>query len=59
MIGEDPTKSFTNLMPYIAQVALRHKPELIIFGGDYPTKDGTGTNKYFIFSYATLKAYIV
>lgn len=46
-------------MPYIAQVALRHKPELIIFGGDYPTKDGTGTNKFFIFSYATLKAYIV
>ncbi|XP_003488377.1 UDP-glucose 4-epimerase-like isoform X2 [Bombus vosnesenskii] len=46
LIGEDPTKSFTNLMPYIAQVALRHKPELIIFGGDYPTKDGTGIRDY-------------
>ncbi|XP_077274482.1 UDP-glucose 4-epimerase isoform X2 [Temnothorax americanus] len=46
LIGEDPTKPFTNLMPYIAQVALRHKPELIIFGGDYPTDDGTGVRDY-------------
>ncbi|XP_046816625.1 UDP-glucose 4-epimerase-like [Vespa crabro] len=46
LIGEDPTKPFTNLMPYIAQVALSHKPELIIFGGDYPTKDGTGIRDY-------------
>lgn len=42
LIGEDPTKPFTNLMPFIAQVALGQKPELTIFGGDYPTKDGTG-----------------
>ncbi|KAL6435323.1 hypothetical protein ACFW04_005382 [Cataglyphis niger] len=46
LIGEDPTKPFTNLMPYIAQVALRHKPELIIFGGDYDTNDGTGVRDY-------------
>lgn len=46
LIGEDPTKPFTNLMPFIAQVALRHKPELTIFGGDYPTKDGTGIRDY-------------
>lgn len=46
LIGEDPTKPFTNLMPFIAQVALRHKPELIIFGGDYPTDDGTGVRDY-------------
>lgn len=30
-------------MPYIAQVALGQKPELTIFGGDYPTEDGTGS----------------
>lgn len=42
LIGEDPTKQFTNLMPYIAQVAVGQKPELVIFGGDYPTEDGTG-----------------
>lgn len=42
LIGEDPTKKYTNLMPYISQVALGLKPELVIFGGDYPTEDGTG-----------------
>ncbi|KAK0090797.1 hypothetical protein PV325_003817 [Microctonus aethiopoides] len=46
LIGEDPTKPYTNLMPFIAQVALGHKPELLIFGGDYPTKDGTGIRDY-------------
>lgn len=30
-------------MPYIAQVALGHKPSLTIFGDDYNTPDGTGT----------------
>ncbi|XP_063991660.1 UDP-glucose 4-epimerase-like [Diachasmimorpha longicaudata] len=46
LIGEDPTKPFTNLMPFIAQVALRHKDKLTIFGGDYPTPDGTGIRDY-------------
>ncbi|XP_046601629.1 UDP-glucose 4-epimerase isoform X1 [Neodiprion lecontei] len=46
LIGEDPTKAFANLMPYIAQVAIGHKPELTIFGGDYPTEDGTGIRDY-------------
>ncbi|XP_014209809.1 UDP-glucose 4-epimerase-like [Copidosoma floridanum] len=45
-IGEDPTKQFTNLMPFIAQVALGLKTELTIYGGDYPTKDGTGIRDY-------------
>jgi hypothetical protein len=42
LIGEDPTKAFTNLMPYMAQVAIGNKPSLTIFGGDYDTVDGTG-----------------
>uniref|UniRef100_A0A646QIE8 UDP-glucose 4-epimerase n=1 Tax=Hemiscolopendra marginata TaxID=943146 RepID=A0A646QIE8_9MYRI len=46
MIGEDPTKAFTNLMPYIAQVAVGRKPTLTIFGGDYDTVDGTGVRDY-------------
>ncbi|XP_026477873.1 uncharacterized protein LOC113384250 [Ctenocephalides felis] len=46
LIGEDPTKAFTNLMPYIAQVAIGKKKELTIFGGDYETKDGTGIRDY-------------
>ncbi|KOB65635.1 UDP-glucose 4-epimerase, partial [Operophtera brumata] len=42
LIGEDPTKEFTNLMPYMAQVALGKKPVLTVFGSDYNTPDGTG-----------------
>ncbi|GLV39759.1 UDP-galactose 4'-epimerase [Carabus blaptoides fortunei] len=46
LIGEDPTKAFTNLMPYISQVAMGKKPVLTIFGGDYETFDGTGVRDY-------------
>lgn len=42
LIGEDPTKEFTNLMPFMAQVALGKKPVLTVFGDDYNTPDGTG-----------------
>lgn len=45
LIGEDPTKQFTNLMPYISQVAMGKKASLTIFGDDYDTPDGTGINK--------------
>ncbi|XP_035773184.1 UDP-glucose 4-epimerase-like isoform X1 [Anopheles albimanus] len=45
-IGEDPTKQFTNLMPYIAQVAIGKKDVLTIFGNDYDTPDGTGVRDY-------------
>lgn len=44
ILGEDPTRAFTNLMPYIGEVAQGKKPDLVIFGGDYDTVDGTGTN---------------
>lgn len=43
LLGEDPTKPFANIMPFISQVAIGHKPVLTIFGGDYNTVDGTGT----------------
>lgn len=46
LIGEDPTKQFTNIMPYISQVALGNKPALTIFGNDYDTPDGTGIRDY-------------
>lgn len=46
LIGEDPTKAFTNIMPYMAQVAIGNKPYLTIFGGDYDTEDGTGVRDY-------------
>ncbi|VVD04737.1 UDP-glucose 4-epimerase-like [Leptidea sinapis] len=46
LIGEDPTKEFTNLMPFMAQVALGKKPVLTVFGSDYNTPDGTGIRDY-------------
>lgn len=45
-IGEDSKGIPNNLMPYIAQVAGGRRPCLNIFGGDYPTKDGTGVRDY-------------
>lgn len=46
MIGEDPNGIPNNLMPYISQVASGKLKELSIFGGDYPTPDGTGVRDY-------------
>ncbi|GAB4360893.1 MAG: UDP-glucose 4-epimerase GalE [Methylohalobius crimeensis] len=46
MIGEDPTGIPNNLMPYITQVAVGKLEQLKVFGGDYPTRDGTGVRDY-------------
>ena len=46
LIGEDPSGIPNNLMPYVCQVAIGRRPELNIFGGDYPTADGTGVRDY-------------
>jgi UDP-glucose 4-epimerase len=46
LIGEDPTGIPNNLMPYVAQVASGKRPRLQVFGGDYPTADGTGVRDY-------------
>ncbi|HNQ75163.1 MAG TPA: UDP-glucose 4-epimerase GalE [Pseudothauera hydrothermalis] len=45
-IGEDPRGTPNNLMPYIAQVAVGRLPVLQVFGGDYPTADGTGVRDF-------------
>jgi len=45
-IGEDPSGIPNNLMPYISQVAVGRLPNLRVFGGDYPTPDGTGVRDY-------------
>ncbi len=45
-IGEDPSGTPNNLMPYVMQVAVGRRPELVIFGDDYPTPDGTGIRDY-------------
>lgn len=41
LIGEDPKGAPSNLMPLLLQVAIGRRRELQIFGGDYPTPDGT------------------
>jgi UDP-glucose 4-epimerase len=45
-IGEDPQGAPNNLMPYVAQVAVGRRDKLRVFGGDYPTLDGTGVRDY-------------
>lgn len=46
LIGEDTNGVPNNLMPYLAQVAERRLPHLSVFGGDWPTADGTGVRDY-------------
>ncbi|SIS98082.1 UDP-glucose 4-epimerase GalE [Alicyclobacillus vulcanalis] len=45
-IGEDPQGVPNNLVPYVAQVAVGKRPEVVVFGDDYPTPDGTGIRDY-------------
>lgn len=45
-IGEDPVGIPNNLVPFIARVAQGSLPQLQVFGGDYPTRDGTGERDY-------------
>jgi UDP-glucose 4-epimerase len=46
LIGEDPAGDPSNLMPYVARVAAGTLPKVRVFGGDYPTPDGTGVRDF-------------
>lgn len=46
LIGEAPSGTPNNLMPYVAQVAVGKQPCLNVYGNDYPTPDGTGVRDY-------------
>ncbi|TCZ86169.1 UDP-glucose 4-epimerase GalE [Lysobacter sp. N42] len=46
LLGEEPSGVPNNLMPYVAQVAAGERSEVQVFGGDYPTPDGTGVRDY-------------
>lgn len=46
LIGEDPRDVPNNLLPYVAQVAVGARERLSVYGGDYPTPDGTGVRDY-------------
>ncbi len=46
LMGEDPRGIPNNLAPYITQVAAGFRDRLMVFGNDYPTRDGTGMRDY-------------
>lgn len=46
LIGETPSGIPNNLVPYIAQVANGERAQLSVYGGDWPTADGTGMRDY-------------
>ena len=45
-IGEDPNGIPNNLVPYITQTVVGKREKVHVFGGDYPTPDGTGVRDY-------------
>ena len=45
-IGEDPSGIPNNLFPFVSQVAVGRREQLQIFGGDWPTPDGSGVRDY-------------
>lgn len=45
-IGEDPSGTPNNLMPFLAQVAVGKREKLSVYGDDYDTVDGTGVRDY-------------
>lgn len=46
LIGELPSGIPNNLMPYITQTAVGIRKKLMVYGNDYPTKDGTPIRDY-------------
>ena len=46
LIGEDPSGTPNNLLPYISQVAVGKLERLSVYGNDYDTIDGTGVRDY-------------
>lgn len=46
LIGEDPLGTPTNLVPFVAQVAVGREKYVNVWGNDYPTADGTGVRDY-------------
>ena len=45
-IGEDPSGIPNNLFPFVSQVAVGRRSELQVFGGDWPTPDGSAIRDY-------------
>ncbi|MBR1254938.1 UDP-glucose 4-epimerase GalE [Bradyrhizobium sp. AUGA SZCCT0240] len=46
LIGEDPLGVPSNLLPFVAQVAIGKREKLLVWGNDYDTPDGTGIRDF-------------
>jgi UDP-glucose 4-epimerase len=46
LLGEMPSHTPNNLLPYLLQVATGDRDSLCVFGNDYDTRDGTGVRDY-------------
>lgn len=46
LLGEDPLGVPNNVMPYLAQVAIGRREKISVFGGDWPTSDGSAVRDY-------------
>ena len=46
MIGELPKGVPNNLIPFLTQTVAGHRNELVVFGDDYPTEDGSCVRDY-------------
>lgn len=46
LIGESPRNKATNLVPVITETAIGMRDELIVYGSDYPTRDGSCVRDY-------------
>ncbi|MGR3321133.1 MAG: UDP-glucose 4-epimerase GalE [Pseudooceanicola sp.] len=46
LIGENPRGVPNNLFPFVAQTAAGWRERVDVYGGDYPTRDGTGVRDY-------------
>ncbi|WP_340260989.1 UDP-glucose 4-epimerase GalE [Roseobacter sp. HKCCA0882] len=46
LIGEDPSGTPNNLMPILGDTAAGIRDDVLIFGADYPTRDGTCERDY-------------
>lgn len=46
LVGEDPLGVPSNLLPFVAQVAIGRREKLRIWGNDYDTPDGTGIRDF-------------
>jgi UDP-glucose 4-epimerase len=46
LLGDEPFVHPNNLFPYIQEVIVGKRPQLSVFGNDYPTPDGTCVRDY-------------